>query len=401
MKYCVLIIDGAAGWPLPEREERTCLELANVPNLDAMAQEGTVGLASTIPPGMEPSSACACMSILGYNPVSYYRGRSAIEAKGMGIPIKEGESVFRCNLVAVRDGKMWSYSSGYIDTSSAKALIASLNESLGNDEIHFYPGISYRHICKIKGHEDTLLATCTPPHDIAGKSIDEFLPQGDGSVLLRDLMRRSESVFKDHPINKERLSRGDIPATMIWLFWGNSVIPDMPVFERVYGLNAAVTSGVDILRGLAKMIGMKALNISGVTDGLDNDYAAQVEGALGALEEHDLVVIHVEAPDEAGHAGSIDDKIQAIQKVDSDIVGQLRFWNKDALKVLIMPDHATPIKVQTHGVDPVPCILWGAGFTANGAKRFTEAEAKSTNFFLKEGYSIMGRLIADKMKGRK
>ena len=401
MKYCVLIIDGAAGWPLPEREERTCLELANVPNLDAMAQEGTVGLASTIPPGMEPSSACACMSILGYNPVSYYRGRSAIEAKGMGIPIKEGESVFRCNLVAVRDGKMWSYSSGYIDTSSAKALIASLNESLGNDEIHFYPGISYRHICKIKGHEDTLLATCTPPHDIAGKSIDEFLPQGDGSVLLRDLMRWSESVFKDHPINKERLSRGDIPATMIWLFWGNSVIPDMPVFERVYGLNAAVTSGVDILRGLAKMIGMKALNISGVTDGLDNDYAAQVAGALGALEEHDLVVIHVEAPDEAGHAGSIDDKIQAIQKVDSDIVGQLRFWNKDALKVLIMPDHATPIKVQTHVVDPVPFILWGAGFTANGAKRFTEAEAKSTNFFLKEGYSIMGRLIADKMKGRK
>ena len=401
MKYCVLIIDGAAGWPLPEREERTCLELANVPNLDAMAQEGTVGLASTIPPGMEPSSACACMSILGYNPVSYYRGRSAIEAKGMGIPIKEGESVFRCNLVAVRDGKMWSYSSGYIDTSSAKALIASLNESLGNDEIHFYPGISYRHICKIKGHEDTLLATCTPPHDIAGKSIDEFLPQGEGSALLRDLMRRSESVFEDHPTNKERLSRGDIPANMIWLFWGNSVIPDMPAFERVYGLNAAVTSGVDILRGLAKMIGMKALNISGVTDGLDNDYAAQVEGALGALEEHDLVVIHVEAPDEAGHAGSIDDKIQAIQKVDSDIVGQLRFWNKDALKVLIMPDHATPIKVQTHVVDPVPFILWGAGFTANGAKRFTEAEAKSTNFFLKEGYSIMGRLIADKMKGRK
>ncbi|PIU23039.1 MAG: cofactor-independent phosphoglycerate mutase, partial [Chloroflexi bacterium CG08_land_8_20_14_0_20_45_12] len=192
MKYCILIMDGASGWPLPKHGGKTCLELADSPNLDAMAQEALVGLVGTIPPGMEPGSACACMSVLGYNPAVYYRGRSAIEAKGMDIPIGEGEVVFRCNLVSVRDGKMLSYSAGYISTEEAKALIASLNKNLGSDTLHFYPGVSYRHICKIKGHEDTLSATCTPPHDIPGKPIKEFFPRGPGSNLLKDLMARSE-----------------------------------------------------------------------------------------------------------------------------------------------------------------------------------------------------------------
>jgi len=393
VKYCVLIIDGASGWALPERGGKTCLELAHTPNLDAMAQEGILGLVRTVPVGMEPSSACACMSVLGYDPKVYYRGRAAIEAKSMGIPIDDGEVVFRCNLVAIRDGKMWSYSSGYISTEEAHLLIAALEKSLGNDKVHFYPGVSYRHICKLKGREDTLLATCTPPHDIPDKPVSEFLPRGQGSDILRDLMARSEVVLRDHPVNVERRSRGDIPATMIWLFWGSGRAPDMPAFKQVYGLNAAMTSGVDLLRGLARMLGMEVLDIPGVTDSLDNDYAAQAAGALEALEEHDLVVIHIEAPDEAAHAGSIDDKIEAIQRVDKEVVSQFRSWRGDDLRVLIMPDHPTPIKVQTHTDDPVPFILWGPGFTANGAKRFTEAEAKSTGFFIEEGYKIMGRLI--------
>jgi len=182
VKYCVLIIDGASGWPLPERKGKTCLELAHTPNLDRMAEEGVVGLVRTVPEGMEPSSACACMSVLGYDPKVYYRGRSAIEAKSRGIPLDEGEVVFRCNLVAVRDGKMWDYSSGHIGNGEAHALIAALEKSLGNDKIHFYPGVSYRHICKIKGQEDTLLATCTPPHDIPGKPIDDFFPVGRGAT---------------------------------------------------------------------------------------------------------------------------------------------------------------------------------------------------------------------------
>ena len=393
MKYCILIIDGAAGWPLIEHGGKTCLELAHIPNLDAMARRGVVGLAQTVPSGMEPSSACASMSIIGYDPTVYYRGRSTIEAKSMGIPIGEGEVVFRCNLVAVRDGTMWSYSSGNISTSEAEALIAALNDSLGNDQVQFYPGVSYRHICKIKGHEDTLLATCTPPHDIPDKPVSGFLPSGAGSALLRDLMVRSEAVLHNHPVNVARRARGDIPATMIWLFWGSGQIPDMPAFKQIYGLDAAMTSGVDLLRGLAKMIGIEVLSIPGVTGDQGNDCTAQAVGALESLTQYDLVVIHVEAPDEAAHAGSIDDKIEAIQRIDLDVVRRLRRWGKDAFRVLIMPDHPTPIKTQTHTGEPVPFMLWGSGFMANGARRFTEAEAKGTGVFIEQGYNIMAKLI--------
>ncbi len=393
MKYCILIIDGASGWPLPERGGKTCLELAHTPNLDAIAQEGTLGLVRTVPPGMEPSSACGCMSLLGYDPIRYYRGRSGIEARSMGIPVDQGDAVFRCNLVAIDDGKMSSYSSGHISTDEAQQLIGALNESLGNDQVHFYPGVSYRHICKLKGREDTLLATCTPPHDIPGKLVEEFLPRGPGSEILRDLMKRSEAVLRDNPTNVKRRARGDIPATMIWLFWGSGQVPNMPAFKQIYGLNAAVTSAVDILRGLARMMGMAILHIPGVKDGLDNDFTTQAAGALEALDEYDLVVVHIEAPDEAAHAGSSDDKVEAIQRIDKEVLGQLRSWQGDALRMLIMPDHSTPIKSQTHTDDPVPFLLWGAGFTPNGARRFTESEAKSTGLFIEDGYNIMSRLM--------
>lgn len=394
MKYCVLIIDGAAGWPLAAHGGKTCLELARTPNIDAMAEAGVVGLVRTVPTGMEPNSACACMSALGYDPRVYYRGRSAIEAHGMGVPINEGESVFRCNLVAVRDGRMWSHSCGHITTGEGQHLIAMLNEELGSDNVHFYPGVGYRHLCKIRGREDTLLASCTPPHDIPDKPISPFLPKGPGSDLLRELSARSELVLRDHPVNVERRARGDIPATMIWLFWGSGKIPAMPAFKEVYGLDAAVASGVDIVRGLARMTGVEVIDIPGVTGDMDNDYIAQANGALEALVRYDIVVIHVEATDEAAHAGLIKDKIEAIQKVDKEIVSRLRSRDKDALRVLILPDHATPIETQTHVGDPVPFILWGPGFRANGAKRFTEAAAKDTGVFVEEGYSIMNRLIA-------
>ena len=393
MKYCVLIIDGAAGWPLPARGGKTCLELAHTPNIDAMAKAGIVGLVRTVPMGMEPSSACACMSVLGYDPRAYYRGRSGIEAHGMGIPVNEGEIVFRCNLVAVRDGRMWSYSCGHITTGEAQHLVATLNERLGSDNVHFYPGVGYRHLCKIRGREDTLLANCTPPHDIPDKIIAEFLPKGPGSDLLRDLMARSALVLRDHAVNVERGARGDIPATMIWLFWGSGKIPTMPAFKELYSLDAAVISGVDIVRGLARMTGLAVLDVPGVTGDMSNDYVSQAAGALEALEKYDLVVTHIEATDEAAHAGKIKDKIEAIETVDREIVGRLRSWNRDALRVLILPDHATPIETQTHVADPVPFTLWGPGFKASGAKRFTEAEAKGTGIFVEEGYNIMHRLV--------
>jgi len=393
MKHCVLIIDGASGWPLPERGSKTCLELAQTPNLDAMAQESKLGLIRTIPLGLEPSSSCACISVLGYDPTVRYPARAAIEARGMDINIDAGDAVFRCNLTAVRDGKMWSFNSGQISTEEAHQLVAALEEELGSDTVHFYPGVSYRHICKIKGREDTLLATCTPPHDIPNKPIKGFLPKGPGSDLLRDLMKRSEAVLQNHPVNVDRRSRGEIPATMIWLFWGSDQLSDIPAFKKIYGLSGAVTSAVDIIRGLARIIEMEVLDIPGVKDGMDNDFTAQAAGALAALKEYDLVVIHVEATDEAAHAGSIDDKVEVIQRVDREIVSQLRRWQPGDLRLLIMPDHSTPIKIQTHTDDPVPFMLWGAGFTPNGARRFTEAEAKNTGFFIESGYTIMSRLV--------
>jgi 2,3-bisphosphoglycerate-independent phosphoglycerate mutase len=332
------------------------------------------------------------MSILGYDPRVYYKGRSAIEAASMGIPINKGEVAFRCNLVSVRDGRMWDYSSGHIGDSEAHTLVDALNKSLGSDEIHFYPGVSYRHICKIKGHTDTLQATCTPPHDIPNKPIAEYLPHGPGSDLLRDLMARSVEVLRDHLVNKARESRGEAPATMIWLFWGSGEIPELPSFRKVYVLSAAMTSGVDLLRGLAKMSGIKNLDIPGVTDGMDNDCIAQVAGALKALDNHDLVVIHIEAPDEAAHGGHIDDKIKAIERVDKEVIGRLLAYKKDSLRVLAMPDHATPIEVRTHVADPVPFMLWGSGFKAVSAKAFSEKEAKSTGIFIKDGYTIMRKL---------
>ena len=391
MKYIVLIIDGAAGLPVPERGGRTSLELARTPNLDAMAARGKLGLARTVPPGMEPSSACACMSVMGYDPVVYYKGRASIEAKSLGIEIGEGEAVFRCNLVNVSDGRMNDYSGGHIGTEEASEIIKTLNEKLGGKDVIFYPGVSYRHILKLKGHAETLEAKCTPPHDIPGQTVKEYLPQGPGSDFLRDLMARSEPLLRDHKINVARRQRGNMPVTTIWLFWGSGRVPEMPAFKKSCGLNAAMTSGVDLLRGLAMMARMDILNIKGVTDGPDNDNAAQAVGALEALKKHDLVVIHIEAPDEAGHGGNIDEKIKAIEEIDEQVVGRLRQYRGD-LRVLIMPDHPTPVKMRTHTADPVPFLLWGKGVSANGAARFTEAEAKATGVFLEEGYKIMGKL---------
>jgi 2,3-bisphosphoglycerate-independent phosphoglycerate mutase len=393
MKYCVVIMDGAAGWPLSQHNGKTCLEMASTPNLDAMASEGIVGLTRTVPPGMEPSSACACMSVLGYDPLIYYRGRSAIEAMARDIPIGEEEVLFRCNLVSIQNGRMSSYSCGHISNEEAHSLIATLQRDLGRDEVSFYPGVSYRHFCKIKGAAEVLSATCTPPHDIPNKEIAEFLPRGPGSKQLVDLMVRSESILRSHPVNIARISRGDMPATMIWLFWASGQIPVMPPFSEVYSLRAALTSGVDLLQGLAKMMKMEVLNIPGVTDGSDNDYASQRRGALDALMNHDLVVIHVEAPDEAGHAGAIDDKIDSIQRIDRDIVGHLRDWHETPLRVLIMPDHATPIEIQTHSGEPIPFMLWGAGIEVKGARRFTEAEARATGLLVDVGHKIMGIMI--------
>jgi 2,3-bisphosphoglycerate-independent phosphoglycerate mutase len=394
MKYLVLITDGAAGWPLPSHGGKTCLELARTPNLDALAREGTMGLVRTVPPGMEPSSACACMSLLGYDPRVYYQGRGSIEARSMELPIGEGEVVFRCNLVSTRDGRMDSYSCGYIGNDEAHELIGALNEALGDHEVSFHPGISYRHLCKIRGREETLQAHCTPAHDIPGGAIEEHLPEGEGSEYLRQLMERSKPVLADHPVNVRRRNRGELPATTIWLFWGSGQIPAMPAFHEAYGLSASMTSGVDLLLGLAKMAGMQVLSIPGVTGDIANDYSAQMRGAVEALETNDLVVVHVEAPDEAGHDGSVDDKVEAIERIDADMVASVRSLGPEHVRLLVAPDHPTPIEVQTHVAEMVPFVMWGAGFEPNGALRFTEREGERVGLLADPGHGLMRRFTA-------
>lgn len=391
MKYLVLITDGAAGWTLPSHGGKTCLELAHTPNLDALAREGMMGLVRTVPDGMEPSSACACMSLLGYDPRVFYKGRGSIEARSMELPVGEGEVVFRCNLVSVRNERMDSYSCGYIGNEEAHELIAALNEALGNHEVSFHPGISYRHLCKIRGHVETLSAHCTPAHDIPGGVIEQHLPEGEGGDYLRDLMERSKAVLASHPVNARRRDRGEPPATMIWLFWGSGQIPKMPSFLESFGLRAALSSGVDLLLGLAKMAGMHVLSIPGVTGDIMNDYAAQMRGALAALEAHDLVVVHVEAPDEAGHDGSVRDKVDAIESIDREMVGLLPRPGSERLRLLVAPDHPTPIEVQTHVAEMVPFLMWGSGVTPNGASRFTESEGRRTGLVIDPGHRLMAQ----------
>jgi 2,3-bisphosphoglycerate-independent phosphoglycerate mutase len=252
---------------------------------------------------------------------------------------------------------MWSYSSGRIPTEESEALIAGLNEKMGSDTVTFYPGVSYRHICKIKGGQEALNAECTPPHDISEKPIAGNLPRGRGSDLLKTLMDRSVPILADHPVNKQRIARGDIPATMIWLFWGSAQMSRVPSFQETYGVSAAMTSGVDLLRGLAKMFSMDVISIKGVTDGPDNDYRAQTAGAIEALQTHDLVVIHIEAPDEAGHSGALDEKIEAIERIDREVIAELRKLPYD-VRIMALPDHPTPVKLMTHTDEPVR-LLYG------------------------------------------
>ncbi len=393
MKYCVLITDGAAGLPLPDHSGKTSLELAGTPYLDAMAKEGVLGLARTVPPGMEPSSACACMSVIGYDPVVYYKGRAGIEAKSMGVPLTGSDITFRCNLVATSDGIMRDHSSGHISTEEACQIIESLNDELGSERISFFPGISYRHICRIRGQKEALKAVCTPPHDIPGQPFAGYLPKGEGSEVLLDLMERSKAMLASHPVVENRKNEGKTAPTMIWLFWGTGAIPELQPFREAYGLSAAMTSGVDLLQGLAIMAEMTVLTIPGVSGAMDNDYTAQAEGAIKALEDNDLVVIHIEAPDEAGHAGSIEEKVNAIECIDREVVARLREYDRDSLRILVMPDHPTPIEIRTHTPEPVPFMLWGEGFAPNGAGAFSETEAARTGLLVDPAFTLMSKLV--------
>jgi 2,3-bisphosphoglycerate-independent phosphoglycerate mutase len=396
VKYAIVILDGAAGWPIEALGGRTTLMAANTPNLDALAREGRVGLAATIPPGAEPSSAAACTSILGYDPVADYAGRGAIEAASMGITLAPNEVALRLNLVTIEDGMMRSYSSGSISTEESNAIVCDIATGLDDATFRLYPGVSYRHILVVKGHHELLDASYTPPHDISDRPIQPFLPSGPGAELLLAYMERARPMLANSGINRCRERIGELSATDVWPFWPGVAPSGMTPFADKRGKRGAMSSGVDLLNGLAVLAGLSRLTIPGVTGGPDNDYAAQAAGSLAALEDHDVVVIHVESPDEAGHEGSAAEKIAAIEAIDALVVSAVRERAAAGdLRILCMPDHPTPIAIKTHVAESVPFVLWGPGVASNGANRYDEDAAAQTGLELDPGRLIMDALLGE------
>ncbi|MEW6162989.1 MAG: cofactor-independent phosphoglycerate mutase [Nitrospirota bacterium] len=400
MKYVVIIGDGMADRPLKELGGKTPLQKAFTPNMDKLAREGIIGRVRTIPQDFYSGSDIANLSILGYNPIEFYTGRAPFEAASIGIRLEEDDVPFRCNLVTLRFNRyrtkaiMEDYSSGHITTEEAKELIYEIDRELGSENIRFYPGVSYRHLMVWSGGEADI--ECIPPHDIIGKDIADYLPTGNGEDVLRRIMLRSTGTLERHPINRERIERGMKPANSIWL-WGQGKKPKLPPFRQKYSLNGALVSAVDLIRGLGIYAGFEILEVPGITGYLDTDYVGKAEASLRALERVDLVYIHVEAPDEAGHSGNYKDKIKAIEDFDALVVGTvIKGLEKfKEYRVLMMPDHATPIEVRTHTDEPVPFVIYDSRIKRkNEGVTFDESITERTDIVLvEEGYKLMDYFI--------
>jgi len=395
MKYIVVILDGASGWPLELLKNHTTLEVASTPILDLMATQGKVGLAETVPEGLEPSSSAACTSILGFDPDENFVGRAAIEAAAMGIELAPDETALRVNTLTLEDGIMKSYAGGHITTPESRAIVERLAEHLNDESFTLYPGVAYRHILVVKGYPELLEATYTAPHDISDKSIEGCEPQGAGAQVLADFTARAHELLKADPVNAKRIEAGQLPITDLWPFWPGVAPQGLPDFTQTYGKTAIMTSGVDLLYGLANLFNIDSLHVEGVTDGPDTDYVAQVEGALAALNDHDVVVIHVESPDEMGHAGDVEGKIKAIEAIDNHIMSRVLSYAQENgdVRVLAMPDHPTPIAIKTHVREAVPFILWGSGIAPDEATSYSEKSAQETGWVLDPGYLVMSELL--------
>lgn len=392
MKYIILVGDGMADYPLEELGGRTPLEAAKTTHMDFIAREGILGRVKTIPEGMTPASDVANLSILGYDPAVYYSGRGPLEAANIGVELEENDVVFRCNLITFSGDTLVDYSAGHISTKEARQLIASLNDSLGNERIRFYPGVSYRHIMVVKqGSREALdKLRCFPPHDIIGKSISRYLPQGRGSDLIIKLMQDSIKVLQEHEINQVRVDLKENPANMIWL-WGQGKKPNMPQFLERFGLKGAVISAVDLLKGAGRVLGLEVINVPTATGYYDTDYEGKAKAALRFLEKGDFVFLHVEAPDEAGHNGDLREKILAIERFDSLVVGTIMhaYRRKKNFRLLVLPDHATPLSVKTHTPEPVCFGMYGKDVAAGNFAAYSEKEAQKSNLYFEQGHKLM------------
>lgn len=358
MKYVVIIGDGMADFPLEEIGGKTPLMCSKKPYMDMMARRGLCGKVVTVPDGYPPQSDVACMSLFGYDPRIYYTGRAPIELYGMGLEMEDSDVAYRCNLVYIENGKMVDYSGGHVSNEEARELIEALNQGIGKDEVKFYFGLGYRNIMVWKDGNDS--PKTFPPHDIQGKEISQFLPEGEGSDFLKDLMKKANEVLIEHRVNELRGKKGLNPVNSIWL-WGQGRKANLEPFQSKFGLKGATVCAVNLIKGISRLGGLFTPEVEGATGYLDTDYLAKGKKAIELLDEFDLVYVHVEAPDEASHEGKIEEKIRAIESIDEKIVGPIyEKWGKSA-RFLITTDHFTPIRLRTHYGSPTPFVIYQYG----------------------------------------
>ena len=397
MKYIIILIDGMADYRIAELGNRTPLQYAKTPAMSSLVRISETGTVRTIPEGMAPGSDTANLSVLGYDPRKYHTGRSPLEAVSLGINLSESDVVFRCNLVTLSeednytDRTMLDYSAGEIPTDESGILIEYIDEKLGTEKIRFYPGVSYRHIIVWKGGTDGNILT--PPHDILGKKITEFLPGGPGSGVLLDMMVRSGSLLKDHTLNRERIKKGLNPANSIWI-WGEGRKPALDSFYKKYKLKGSIISAVDLLKGIGILAGLEPVEVEGVTGTIHTNFKGKAGAAINELKgEKDFVYLHLEATDECSHQGNVRDKVKAIEIIDREVIGPV----KEALdrqgahyRMMILTDHYTPISLRTHTSEPVPFMIYdNSRRVDNKSERFDEFTAKKAGLYFDEGYRLL------------
>ncbi len=397
MKYLVLLGDGMADEPIAELDGKTPLEFAKTPNMDKLASQGEIGLVETVPTGFHPGSDVANLTVFGYDTSSCYTGRSPLEAASMQVELGPNDVAFRLNLVDIiyNYGKLYmsDFAAGHISTEEAVQIIDTLQKELGDENFEFHAGVSYRHLLVWRNGKDQL--KFVPPHDIIDQSIEDKMPQGDGADELIDLMTSAQMLLINHPVNLRRRAAGLSLANSIWL-WGHGKAPQMETYQQKFGLSGAVISAVDLIKGIGVYAGLEIIEVPGATGYLDTNYVGKAEAALEALKKHDFVYVHLEAPDEAGHAGDLQEKIKAIEQFDALVVGtilddidQLGDW-----RMLVLPDHPTPVALRTHTPDPVPYILCTSADMAvknNNGTTYSESTAKASGI----KYDIGHKLLAD------
>lgn len=390
MKYAIIIPDGAADEPLPELGGKTPIEAADTPNMDRVAIEGRQGLARTVPEGFESGSDVATMTLLGYDPKVYHTGRAPLEAAAQQIPLSPTDWVFRCNLVTVVDGIMKDHSAGGISDAEAQKLIGDLSRAVDLPGFEFYTGVSYRNLLVYRGSEDFAVTT-KPPHEIPDEPAGKHAPRGKGAELLNRIMDRSRELFSDHEINLVRRDTGFNPATQVWL-WGQGHAPAMPTFKERFGVDhGAMITGVDLLRGLATLLGWENLNVEGMTSFHDTDYEGQGNATAEALDRYDIVFSHVEAPDEASHQADFRTKVESIEHIDRYVVGPVleKLRTFPEWRILVMPDHPTNIRTRKHGCAPSPFAMAGTRVRGVVNVPYSEANAAASDLKIERGYELM------------